>query len=416
MTDTRTVVDGVPAGFDFTDPDLYVERVPVEEFAALRRNARPWWNPQTPDATGFSDGGFWVMSRHEDVKAISADRDRFSSEEKTAIIKYGPEMLGDDGAFDVLKLLLINMDAPQHTKIRGIVSRGCFTPRAIARLEDILRERAQRIVAEAKAKGEGDFVDDVACELPLQAIADLVGFPQEDRKKVFEWSNQMIGMDDPDYTADPQAIAAELLGYAYEMGESRKACPMDDIATRLVQADVDGHALSAEEFGYFVMILAVAGNETTRNAITHGMNAFLEHPDQWEIFRRERPETMVDEVVRWATPVTVFQRTALEDVEVGGVPVARGERVAMFYASANFDESVFTDPFRFDVRRDPNPHVGFGAHGTHYCLGANLARQEIWMIFNALADHAPDITRLAEPRRLRHGWINGIKELQVRYA
>ena len=412
MTDTVT---GVPAGFDFTDPDLYVERVPVEEFAALRRVAKPFWNPQTVEGSGFTDGGFWAISRHEDVKTISADRDRFSSEEKTAIIKFGGAM-ADPGAMDVLRLLLINMDAPQHTKIRGIISRGCFTPRAIAKLEDILRERAVRIVAEAKAKGEGNFVEDVACELPLQAIADLVGFPQEDRKKVFEWSNQMIGMDDPDYTADPAVIAAELLGYAYEMGESRKACPMDDIATRLVQADVDGHSLSAEEFGYFVMILAVAGNETTRNAITHGMHAFLTNPDQWKLWVEERPDTMVDEVIRWASPIIVFQRTAINDTMVGDQLVKAGQRVGLFYSSANYDEDVFEDAHTFNILRDPNPHLAFGGHGAHYCIGANLARQEIRLIFDALADHVPGIHLVAEPRRLRHGWVNGIKEMQVAYA
>ena len=165
-----------------------------------------------------------------------------------------------------------------------------------------------------------------------------------------------------------------------------------------------------------MILLAVAGNETTRNAITHGMDAFLDNPDQWELWKRERPATMVDEVVRWATPVTVFQRTALNDIEVSGVEIKKGERAALFYSSANFDEDVFEDPFTFNILRDPNPHVGFGGHGAHYCIGANLARQEIRLIFEALADHAPDISKLEEPRRLRHAWINGIKDLQVKYA
>jgi cholest-4-en-3-one 26-monooxygenase len=226
----------------------------------------------------------------------------------------------------------------------------------------------------------------------------------------------MLANEDPDYAeVDGSEAAAEVLMYAMAMAAERKAAPRDDIVTRLLEADKDGRGLTDDEFGYFVIILAVAGNETTRNAISHGMNAFLDNPDQWELWKRERPETMVDEVVRWATPVTVFQRTALEDVEVGGVPVRKGQRVGIFYASANFDEAVFDDPFRFDITRDPNPHVGFGGHGAHYCLGANLARQEIRMMFDALADHAPDIRKVAEPRRLRHGWINGIKELQVAY-
>ncbi len=200
------------------------------------------------------------------------------------------------------------------------------------------------------------------------------------------------------------------------MAADRKANPRDDIVTKLVNAHMGDRGLTDDEFGFFVILLAVAGNETTRNAITHGMNAFFENPDQWELWKSERPDTMVDEVVRWASPISVFQRTALNDTEVGGVPVAKGQRVGLFYASANFDEDVFTDPFRFDITRDPNPQLGFGGHGAHYCLGANLARQEIRLIFHALADLAPDISRLAEPSRLRHAWVNGIKDLQVSYT
>jgi cholest-4-en-3-one 26-monooxygenase len=291
-----------------------------------------------------------------------------------------------------------------------------FTPRSIGALEEIMTDRADRIVKEAVARGSGNFVEEVAAELPLQAIADLLGVPQEDRRKLFDWSNQMLANEDPDFAeVDGQESAAEVLMYAMAMAADRKAAPRDDIVTRLLEADKDGRGLNDDEFGYFVIILAVAGNETTRNAISHGMNAFLDNPDQWDLWKRERPETMIDEVVRWATPVTVFQRTALEDLEVGGVPVRKGQRVGIFYASANFDEEVFDEPFTFNILRDPNPHVGFGGHGAHYCLGANLARQEIRLIFDALADHAPDITKVAEPRRLRHGWINGIKELQVAY-
>ena len=207
----------------------------------------------------------------------------------------------------------------------------------------------------------------------------------------------MLSYDDPDVEGDPDVAAAEILGYSMEMAADRKANPRDDIVTKLVHADVDGHELNDDEFGYFVIILTVAGNETTRNAITHGMNAFLDNPDQWELWKRERPETMVDEVIRWATPVSSFQRTALNDVEVGGVQVKKGQRVGLFYASANFDDDVFDDPYTFDITRDPNPHVAFGGHGAHYCIGANLARQEVKLMFNALADLAPDIAKMGEP-------------------
>jgi cholest-4-en-3-one 26-monooxygenase len=207
----------------------------------------------------------------------------------------------------------------------------------------------------------------------------------------------------------------ELLGYAMKMAEERQSCPRDDIVTTLVKAEIDGEHLSTDEFGFFVLMLAVAGNETTRNAISHGMLALLEHPEQWELFKAERPRTAVDEMVRWGTPVNVFQRTAQRDTVLGGQSIKAGQRVAMFYGSANFDEDVFTDPMRFDITRSPNPHLGFGGSGAHFCLGANLARLEIDLIFNAIADHMPDISLAGPPQRLRSGWINGIKHLPVRY-
>jgi cholest-4-en-3-one 26-monooxygenase len=200
-----------------------------------------------------------------------------------------------------------------------------------------------------------------------------------------------------------------------QMAAEKSANPTDDLVTKLVQADVEGHKLSDDEFGFFVILLAVAGNETTRNSITQGMMAFTDFPDQWELFKRERPGTAADEIVRWATPVTSFQRTALADTELGGVSIKKGQRVVMFYRSANFDEDVFEDPFRFDILRDPNPHVGFGGTGAHYCIGANLARMTIDLMFNAIADAMPDLTPLAAPERLRSGWLNGIKHWQVDY-
>ena len=255
----------------------------------------------------------------------------------------------------------------------------------------------------------------MAAELPLQAIAELLGVPQEDRGKIFAWSNEMIGADDPEYEGDPQRAAAELVGYAMTMAEERRGCPRDDIVTKLVNAQVDGGNLSSDEFGFFVILLAVAGNETTRNAISHGMLAFLNHPDQWELFQAERPLTAVDEIVRWATPVTVFQRTAMADTTLGGQQIKAGQRVGLFYRSANFDEEVFDHPERFDILRSPNPHLGYGGYGTHYCLGANLAKLEIELIFNAIADAMPDIAKAGAPVRLRSGWINGIKHLPVNY-
>ncbi len=403
-------VPQIPAGFDFTDPDLYARRVPNEELAELRRAAPMWWSEQ-PDS-GFDDDGFWVVSKHADVMEISRNSDLFSSWENTAIIRHGADI---KQSIDVQRLILLNIDPPQHTKLRQIVSRG-FTPRAINSLRDRLADRAEKIVAAAIDHGSGDFVTDVACELPLQAIADLIGIPQEDRKKIFEWSNIMVGYDDPEFGTAGTIAAAELVGYAMIMAEDRKQFPRDDIVTKLVNAQIDGGHLASDEFGYFVILMSVAGNETTRNAISHGMLAFFDHPDQWELYRAERPATTADEIVRWATPVTAFQRTAMADTVVGGQEIKKGERLGLFYRSANFDEDVFDAPQKFDVTRDPNPHLGFGGTGAHYCIGVNLARMEIDLIFNAIAAAMPDISKAGDPQRLRSGWLNGIKRLPVTYS
>lgn len=403
----------IPAGFDFTDPDIYTERIPVAEFAELRATAPVWWNAQPHNVAGFGDDGFWVVSRHAEVKEVSRNSDVYSSEENTAIIRFNEDMTREK--IETQRLIMLNIDPPHHSKVRGIVSRG-FTPKSVNRLRDALASRAEHIASAAAATGGGDFVTQVACELPLQAIAELLGIPQDDRHKVFHWSNQMVSYDDPEYSVDPMAASVELLGYAWAMSEERKKCPADDIVTKLVNADIDGSALTSEEFGFFVLLLAVAGNETTRNAISHGMHAFLNNPDQWDLYKSTRPTTTADEIVRYSTPVMSFQRTAKEDTSLGGVDIKKGDRVGMFYSSANFDATVFDNPEKFDILRDPNPHLGFGGTGAHYCVGANLAKLEIDLIFNAIADHMPNIKQAAPPRRLRSGWLNGIKELQVTYT
>src|SRR3984957_20206982 len=330
-------VPDLPPGFDFTDPDLYASRVPSEEFAELRRTQPVWWNAQRRGSAGFDDEGYWAVTKHADIIDVSKRSEVFSSWENTALIRFDESIERD--AIEMQRVILLNMDPPQQTKVRAIVSRG-FTPKAIGNMRGSLHERAERIVATALTEGTGDFVTDVACELPLQAIAELIGVPQEDRKKIFQWSNQMIGYDDPEFGAEGTEAAMELLAYAMEMAEDRAANPRDDIVTKLVNAEIDGEQLSPDEFGYFVLMLAVAGNETTRNAITHGMKAFFDHPDQWETCKAERPPTAADEIIRWGTPITVFQRTALCDTELGGQQVKAGQRVGLFYRSANFDEDA----------------------------------------------------------------------------
>ncbi|MEW2415377.1 cytochrome P450 [Streptomyces sp. NPDC046866] len=419
----------LPEGFDATDPGLLEDRVPFPEFALLRRTAPVWWCPQPRGTTGFDDEGYWAVTRHADVKYVSTHPELFSSTTNTAIIRFNGHIRREQ--IDAQRLIMLNMDPPEHTRVRQIVQRG-FTPRAIRGLEQALRERARRIVEQARAAahagggdgdGDGDgsfdFVTQVACELPLQAIAELIGVPQEDRLRIFDWSNKMVAYDDPEYAITEEVgaeAAMELIGYAMNMSAARKECPAKDIVTQLVAAEGQGN-LSSDEFGFFVLLLAVAGNETTRNAISHGMHAFLTHPEQWELYKATRPATAAEEIVRWATPVVSFQRTATRDTELGGQKIRAGDRIGMFYASANHDPEVFTDPDVFDITRDPNPHLGFGGGGPHFCLGKSLAVMEIDLIFNALADALPDLRLTGEaPRRLRAAWLNGIKELRVSHG
>ena len=400
-------------GLDLTDPDVLVDRIPHEEFAELRRTCPVWWNAQAHGSAGFDDDGYWAVTRHADVMAVSRDSETYSTWQNTAIVRFREGMPREN--IEMQRLVMLNIDPPQHTKVRAIVSRG-FTPRAINALRNALSARAERIARDALEKGSGNFVTDVACELPLQAIAELLGIPQEDRLRIFDWSNQMVGYDDPEYGADPMMAAGELLAYAMKMAEERQQEPQNDIVTQLVNAEIDGGHLTADEFGFFVLLLAVAGNETTRNAISGGMLAFLQNPEQWELFKAERPRSAVEEIIRWATPVIHFRRTAMRDVEVAGQTIREGEKVVLWYNSANRDERAFADPYRFDVTRTPNDHVGFGGGGAHFCLGANLARREIKAMFDELFRTLPDIHVVGEPDMLFSAFIHGIKRMRVEWT
>lgn len=401
----------IPEGFDFTDPALYEQRLPKPEWAELRKAEPIYWCANERGVDGFDDEGYWVVTRHADVKEISRrTNNEFSTWQDTAIPRYASDTPRE--IIEMLRYLILNQDGDEHAKRRKIISKG-FTPRNIAKLRERLAERSKDIVTKAAEKGAGDFIIEVASELPLQTIAELIGVPQEDRHKIFEWSNLMTSYDVPELAEESTMASAQLLGYAYNMAEDRAKCPADDLVTKLIEADVDGDRLSPEEFGWFVALLAVAGNETTRNATTHGMIAFLQNPDQWELFKKERPETAYDEILRWASPVTSFQRTATEDVRVGDADIKKGDRLVLFYGSANFDDEVFAEPEKFDILRDPNPHLTFGGNGPHYCIGANLAKLQIELIFNAIADHLPNIEALGDAKRIRSGWLNGITEWPV---
>jgi cholest-4-en-3-one 26-monooxygenase len=403
-----------PVDIDLIDPSTFDNGVPLEFFARAREEAPVFWHEQKG---GWGDG-FWVVSRYAEVQEVSRTPEVFSSYERGALLSTGTTQ-DEDEALAATRMLMLNMDPPEHSQYRNIVQRA-FTPRTIRNLEPRLKEFANQIVDKALEKGEGDFVKDVAAELPLLAICELVGVPAEDRDLIFDLSNRLIGFDDPEFRTSPDdamVASTEMYMYADGIAAARKECPAEDVATKLLQASVDGEALSQEQFDVFFLLLMVAGNETTRNAITHGMQAFFENPEQWELFKKDRPlDSAAEEIIRWATPVMQFQRTALSDYVLGGQQIKKGDRVAIYYSSGNHDASALDNPDAFDITRQDNEHVAFGGGGPHFCLGANLARAEVRIMFDVIADRMPDIAPLGQPRMLRSMFINGIKELPVRYA
>ncbi len=398
---------------DLLDPDTFSGGVPEELFRQVREAQPVFWSPQP----GAHRDGFWVVTLAEDVQEVSRTPEVFSSAQRGSIFNLGTEAEEDDMIAST-SLLMLNMDSPDHNNLRRVVQRA-FTPRVVRDLEPRLQALTHEILDRALAKGEGDFVRDVAAELPLLAICELVGIPAEDRGLIFDWTNRLIGFDDPEFgtsAEDGQMAMMEMYGYANELALQRQAEPKDDVISLLLASDFAGEKLTSDEFNVFFLLLCVAGNETTRNAISHGMQAFFDFPEQWELYRQTRPETAMDEMIRWATPVIEFQRTALSDYVLRGQQIRKGDRVVMYYSSANRDATVLTDPDVFDITRTDNEHVGFGGGGPHFCLGAQLARAEMRILFTTLADRMPDITPTAPPRFLRSAFINGIKAIPVRYV
>ena len=392
---------------DLSDPNAFVAGVPHETFRRLRAESPVAFHRER-------DGvGFWSVTRWADVRAASLDQSTFSSHRGGVILRDLPEE-----QLVAQRETLTAMEPGRHGKYRRLVS-GAFTPRVIRALEPRLRAIVRDIVDAVAPRGACDFVADVAAELPVIAICELLGVPVEDRAKIVAWSNTMIGMDDPEYAGDPTApvVAAMQIGaYAHELAERRRAEPRDDIVSELVRAEVDGERLGAAEFNAFVMVLAVAGNETTRNLISGGFLALCEHPDERARLAAD-PGLLpraVEEMLRWVTPVMHFRRTATRDVELGGARIREGDKVCLWYVSANRDEAVFPEADRFDVGRAANDHLAFG-FGPHFCLGAALARIEAAEALPALLD-AFDVTLDGPVVRLRANHINGIKHMPVRFT
>jgi cholest-4-en-3-one 26-monooxygenase len=400
---------------DIVDPGRFERLEHHDVFRELRAEDPVHWTE-----TG-NGPGFWSITKLNDLVAVNRDAVGFSSEAQGVNLN---ELDDEELVFDVRGQMMLMTDPPKHTRYRLLVNKG-FTPRMINLLEDHLRLRAELIVDRVVETGGCDFVTDLAAELPLQAIAEIMGVPQEERHLLFDWTNRLVGSDDPEYRPDGPddedvagAAAAELYMYSTELRARREADPRDDIVTKLINAEIDGDRLTEAEFHMFIMLLAVAGNETTRNATSHGVHALLTHPEQLALLRSDRSllPGAVEEVVRWGTPVHHFRRQSTIDVVIRDRQIRAGDKVVMWHCSANRDEDAFDDPFRFDITRSPNEHVGFGGGGPHFCLGANLARMELRLIFDEILERLTDLQLVGEPERLRSNFISGIKHMNVTFT
>jgi cytochrome P450 len=404
---------------DLTDTAIYNQGFPHDAFTTLRRESPVDWQTFSADTRGNHDAGFWVLSRYDDVQAANRDTELFCSID-------GPALLSEPG---MRGTMLVSMDGRDHVRQRRLISAG-FTPRMVGRLEEQARTWAISIVERARQMGTCDFVQDVAYRLPMHMIADIVGIPVEDREWLFGLTKELLQGGDPHQVASPrefQALQVQMFEYAQELGRRKRAEPQDDVWTILSTVEIetdDGQrtALGETELDMFFFLLTIAGSETTRNAIAGGLIALIAHPDQLAILRH-RPDAIrlaAEEILRWTSPVAYFARRATRATEIRGVPIAEGDRVTLWYPSANRDEEAFEDPFRFDVTRTPNNHVAFGGGGPHFCLGANLARREIAILFEELLARTSDIEILAPPTfsglTIDNPVLGAVRELQVQLS
>ena len=409
---------------DLSDPGFWSRPLDEREgaFLTLREQDPIRFFEEPVVSEMFPPGpGYYSLTRHADVLEASKRSAVFCSGQGTNIPDMPTEFLEFLGS-------MINMDDPKHARMRRIVSRG-FTPRQLDQMKGDVEATATGIVDDVIERGEGDFVTDVAATLPLRIIVDMMGIPRSEERFIFDRTNIILGLGDAEYVPDQTeagimsallTAAQELTMLVTELSEARLKDPQDDLTTALISAEVDGESLTAAEVSSFFLLLVAAGNETTRNAISHGLHALSEHPDQrdrWSSDFDALAPTAVEEIVRWATPVIHFRRTCTEDgVQIGEQTFHTGDKVVLWYASANRDAAVFDDPFRFDVGRTPNDHLGFGGPGPHFCLGAHLARREITVMFKELFKRMPDLHAVGEPDRLQSNFINGIKHLPAAWT
>jgi cytochrome P450 len=388
-------------GVDLADPSTYESGVPYEAFRELRRRAPVAWHP-------YKDGpGFLALTGYEEIQAVSRDSAAWSSQAKGVMFHVPPS--------DQVSPILIYMDPPRHTALRKLINKG-FTPRQVARLNDHIADMARQIVDDVIERGECDFVDEVAGALPSYVIAEMLGIPLEDGRRLYELT-EILHTGSVGDGANEQAVM-QMFQYGTELAARKRAEPGDDIATSLLHAEIDGQSLTDFDFNLFFILLIDAGGDTTRNLVAAGILALMEHPVERQRLSADPAlmPTAIEEMLRYTSPVTAFVRTATKDTELRGIPVKAGERAAMFYPSANRDESRFTDPDRFDIGRAPNPHLAFGGGGTHFCLGANLARVEASAIIPEVLSRMNGLELAGPVERLRSNLINGIRSMPVRFT
>ena len=402
-------IDSPPALADLNSPDVFVAGVPHETFAYWRRHD-PVHKTLHPEGHSY-----WSVTSYDDVVLANRDGQLFSNERGGVFMfEMEEEMLAQQN------MLMLMMDPPRHTRYRLLVSRA-FTPRNIRALEEYIDRTATEIVDNVIERGECDFVTDLAAELPLQVIAEMMGVPQQDRKLIFDWSNKMIGSEDPEFQTeegDAETAMTELFAYSHALVEERRANPREDIITALTQAEIEGDVLSELEIDLFFLLLAVAGNETTRNLTANGMHALFQHPDQLARLQAD-PSLMTvatEEMLRYSAPVMYFRRTATADTVLGGKEIKAGDALVLWYISANRDEAHFESPQEFRIDRTPNEHIAFGGRGPHFCLGANLARSEINKIFVEVFSRLENLQLAGDVSRLRSNFINGIKHMPISFT
>ena len=414
-----TVVQEDLANVDVASPKVYAEGVPHETFAALRAHDPVHWHPWPG-----TRGGFWLLSKHADVVAVGKEPEAFSSQlGHIALEDREPDALA-------ARQSLIETDPPEHTRLRKLVSYA-FTRSKVKEYEDYTRTIARDLLDRAIAQGEFDFVTEISEPLPITVLISILGLPKEDAPLLIELTSEMAAATDPDYRPDPAKYPTDVdprllpfgtpaswhvFEYGRKIGEERRTHPTDDLVSRLVHAEVDGERLTDTEYSNFFELFIFAGNETTRTGISQGTLALMEHPEEFERLAADPSlmPTAVDEILRYGTPIIYFRRTATRDTEIRGVPVRAGDRVALWYLAANFDDEVFADPHRFDVGRQPNPHVTFGRGGPHFCLGSFLARLEIRVLLEEILTRKVRFELTGPPVRLSSNFVNGFKSLPVR--